>query len=414
VFFALDLGKTFSSVRENRALQTYLLSQICRLWAWAALQVAVNWLLYSATRSSEVLAWVNFAYFLPMLIFGLSGGYVADRFNRKKILIITQLIYALLMLVFSFLAAQKANDVWLIASAYFAVGVVFAHDQPVRQALLMNLIPTNQRINAFCCDMIISTLATMSGFASAGLLVKSLGESYCFLFASTAFVVATILLTAVQQYSDQKEDLQKTETEPVKIREALSYLGQNSDARRILFHNSLALLVGTKYGLLFPAITVTVLHANSSIFGYLDAANAIGGALAGLSLANLPLSPSWGGRYAALAGSLLLFILAGSEHLILSIVTVVLLGLCFTLQNNGNYAVLQTLIPDRLRGRIIAIYLIITQLIDQIGNLLAGWGANKYGVGTTLIVEGSLCTSIFLLICLVTRRRDARFQTERS
>jgi MFS family permease len=396
--FRADLGHTFNSLRDNRALQIYLLSQMARLWAWAALQVAVSWLVYSATKSSLILAYVNFGNFIPMLLFGMTGGYIADRFNRKKILFVTQTLNIVLMVTFAILAAQSERAIWPIAIAYLLVGIVFAHDQPVRQALIMNLVPPHQRVNAFCCEMIISTLTMMAGFASAGILVAQFGESVCFLVGALALVLATFFLFFVrpQVLTETTED--KPEPSAIKIADSIAYVSRNRDVRQIFLHNSLALLFGTKYGLLFPSITMILLHGSSKVLGYLDAANSIGGAIAGVVLANLTLTPKWGGPYAAVVGALLLFALAESGNFTSSALVVVLLGLCFTLQNNGNYAVLQTIVPDRLRGRVIALYLVITQLIDQVGNIFAGWGAGKLGVRNILIIEGSICAAVFLYV----------------
>jgi MFS family permease len=401
--FAKNLGNTFSSLRGNRALQIYLLSQMARLWAWAALQVAISWLIYSATKSNLILAWVSFGNFLPMLLLGMSGGYVADRFNRKHILLLTQSLNIVLMLSFAYLTHDAARPLWAIAFLYVLVGVVFAHDQPVRQALIMNLIPPHQRVNAFCCEMIVSTLTMMASFSIAGKVIANYGESACFISGAVSLVVATILLLFVNQRKEEDNDTEEKaggETKGVNVLDAIRYVMGNADVRRIFFHNCIALLVGTKYSLLFPAITTNLLHGNARVLGDLDAANSIGGTLAGLVLANLVLAPKWGGPYAAMAGSFLLLALAQSNSFVASAVTVVFLGLFFTLQNNGNYAVLQTIVPDRMRGRTIAAYLVVTQLVDQVGNFFTGRAADRFGVQPILLVEGVICAAIFAVISI--------------
>jgi len=396
---AINLGNTFSSVRDNRGLQLYLLSQIARLWGWAALQVAIGWLVYSATKSSVALFWVNLGSTLPMLIFGMTGGYVADRFNRRNILLITQTIGAVLMLGFAFLAAQSDRQIWMIAMLNWVVGIVYAHDQPVRNALIMNLIPPAQRVNAFCSEMILSTLTMTVGYASAGWVVAHLGEPTCFLLAALAYVVASLFVAFVQPRAEAEDDIPTEGPAGLSAKDALRYVTGNADVRRIFTHNGFALLFGTKYNLLFPAITVMLLHGTAGTFGNLDAANAIGGAIAGIVLMNMALTPKWGGPYAALTGSFLLFVLALSRNFPTSAITVVLLGLCFTLQNNGNYAVMQTIVPDRIRGRVTAAYLIATQAFDQVGNYLAGRISDHAGVRNSLMIEGTICTCIFLFIC---------------
>jgi MFS family permease len=406
--FAINLGNTFSSVRDNRGLQLYLLSQVARLWGWSALQVAIGWLVYSATKSSLTLAWVTFGNFVPMLLFGMTGGYVADRFNRKNILLITQTINALLMLGFAFLAAQTDRQIWMIALLYVGVGVVYAHDQPVRNALIMNLIPPAQRVNAFCSEMILSTLTMMVGYASAGWVVAKLGEPTCFLLAALSFVIASLIVFFIKPRPKAEDEETADQPSSISPAEAFRYVIGSADVRRIFTHNGFALLFGTKYSLLFPAITMMLLHGTAGTFGNLDAANAVGGACAGIILMNMALTPKWGGPYAALAGSFLLFILAVSSNFPISAITVVALGICFTLQNNGNYAVLQTIVPDRLRGRVTAAYLIATQSVDQAGNLLASWIADRAGVRNSLEIEGTICACIFLFICYGRFRERSR------
>jgi MFS family permease len=406
--FAINLGNTFSSVRDNRGLQLYLLSQVARLWGWATLQVAIYWLVYSVTKSSLPLAWVTFGNFVPMLLFGMTGGYVADRFNRKYVLLITQTLNALLMLGFAFLAAQSVREIWMIGLLYVGVGIVYAHDQPVRNALIMNLIPPQQRINAFCSEMILSTLTMVVGYQSAGSLVARLGESKCFLLAGLAFMIANAFVLMIRPRPKAEDENAVEPPTNISTTEALKYVVASADVRRIFSHNSLALLFGTKYSLLFPPITMMLLHGSSRTFGSLDAANSTGGAIAGFVLMNMALTPNWGGPYAALAGSFLIFILAMSGNFAVSAITVVFLGFCFTLQNNGNYAVLQTIVPDRLRGRVIAAYLIGTQLADQAGNLLAGWAADKLGVRNALMIEGGVCALVFIYICYARFRSRPR------
>ncbi len=338
-----------------------------------------------------------------MLLLGMSGGYIADKFNRKHILLFTQSINMVLMLCFAYLAHEPVRPLWTIAFFYLLVGVVFAHDQPVRQALIMNLIPPRERVNAFCCEMIISTLTMMASFHIAGKVIVRFGESACFISGAVALVIATILLLFVNQRKEEESDEQDgvtNEPKSTNVLEAVRYVIGNADVRRLFFHNSIALLFGTKYSLLFPAITSNLLHGNAGVLGDLDAANSIGGTLAGLVLANLVLAPKWGGPYAATAGSLLLLVLAGSNSFVFSLVIVVFLGLFFTLQNNGNYAVLQTIVPDRMRGRTIAAYLVVTQLVDQIGNFFTGRAADRFGVQPILLIEGLVCAAIFTVISI--------------
>jgi len=408
--FAINLGNTFSSVRDNRGLQLYLLSQTARLWGWAALQVAINWLVYSATKSSVALFWVNLGSSLPILLFGMTGGYLADRFNRRNILLITQTINALLMIGFAVLAAQTDRQIWMIAMLNLGVGIVYAHDQPVRNALIMNLVPPAQRVNAFCSEMILSTLTMMVGYASAGKVVAHLGEPACFLLSALAFVIASLFVAFIQPRPAAEDETPSNESTGISAKDALRYVIDNHDVRRIFTHNGFALLFGTKYNLLFPAITVMLLHGTAGTFGNLDAVNAVGGAIAGIILMNMTLTPKWGGPYAALAGSFLLFVLALSGNFPISAITVVLLGFCFTLQNNGNYALMQTIVPDRMRGRVTAAYLIATQALDQAGNYLAGRISDHTGVRNSLMIEGTICTCIFLAICygrLRERKRTA-------
>jgi len=348
-----------------------------------------------------------------MLLLGMSGGYIADRFNRKHILLFTQSLNMVLMLCFAYLAHEPVRPLWAIGFFYILVGVVFAHDQPVRQALIMNLIPPRERVNAFCCEMIISTLTMMASFHIAGKVIVRYGESACFISGAVSLVIATILLLFVNQRKGEddeetvenvegdegnKGDKGETESKSNNVLEAIRYVFGNSDVRRLFLHNSIALMFGTKYSLLFPAITSNLLHGNAGVLGDLDAANSIGGTLAGLVLANLVLAPRWGGPYAAMAGALFLLVLASSNNFVFSLVIVVFLGLCFTLQNNGNYAVLQTIVPDRMRGRTIATYLVVTQLVDQIGNFFTGRAADRYGVQPVLLIEGLICAAIFAVI----------------
>ncbi len=393
---------TFSSLKGNRELQLYLLSQVFRLSGWALQQVSVSWLVYSATKSNLMLAFVNFANFLPAVILGLSGGWVADRFNRKRVLLITQTLNTILMVGFAIVSKHSTTNIHAIIWLCVGLGIVFAHDQPVRQSLLMNLIPAEKRVNAFCVEMIISTVTMMFALAGAGVLVTHYGEWRCFLFAGVTFILASICLTFLKDETLIRTAEAETSAEgsvgTTSLIDVIKYVVKTPNVRRLFWQNCIALFLGTKYGLFLPAIITGQLHGTSSTLGYLDAANSVGGAMAGFTLANLVVGATWGVPGAVVIGCACLFVLAFSKSFVLSAFVVIAIGLCFTLQNNGNYAVLQTIIPDRIRGRVIGFYLISTQLVDQLGGLYAGWGANKIGVQKMLALEGGLCGLIFLVI----------------
>lgn len=353
--------------------------------------VAQSWLVYRLTGSPVLLGFVGFACQIPVLLLSPVGGSVADRYNRHRILIATQTTAMLLAFVLAALTLTGHVQVWHIFVLASLLGVVNAVDIPTRQAFAVDMVGREDLINAIALNSSMINGARMIGPAVAGVLVATVGEGWCFLIngiSYTAVIAGLLLMSLTVQIR-----VPLPGSALASIVEGFRYVGRTGPIRALLLLLGLVSLMGMPYAVLMPIFADQILHGGPRGLGLLLGASGFGALIGALVLAARKGIRGLG-RWIALAAagfgmSLILFSLSRSFWL--SAALLVPAGFSMMIEMAASNTLIQSLIPDELRGRVMAAYSMMFIGMGPFGSLLAGALAHRIGAPAAVMLGGAAC-----------------------
>ena len=353
--------------------------------------VAQAWLVYRLTGSSLLLGSVGFASQIPVFLFAPIGGIVADRFNRHRVVIATQCASMVLALILAILTLTGKIHVWHIFVLAALLGVVNAFDIPARQSFLVDMVGKEDLMNAIALNSSMFNGARIVGPAIAGILVASIGEGWCF-FANAVSYIAVIIGLLLMKLAPRS--YQPDTGSPLsRIIEGFTFVRQTAPIRAILLLLGLVSLVAMPYTVLMPVFADKILHGGARGLGILMGATGIGALLGALTLATR--SGVYGlGRWVAFACagfgvSLLLF--SFSRNFWLSTALLLPVGFCMMLEMSSSNTLIQAMVPDHLRGRVMAVYSMMFMGMAPFGALLGGALADRIGAPITVAMGAVAC-----------------------
>jgi len=355
-------------------------------------RVATGWLVYRLTRSALLLGIVDFAGWIPAFALAPFAGVWVERLNRRTLLVWTQAAAAVQSLALAALTLAHVITIGEIIALSVLQGVINAFDLPGRQSFLVQMVDDRKDLgNAIAINSSMANGARLIGPAIAGLVIAAAGEGWCFLIDGVSYmaVIASLLLMRIRPV-----DIRRSATgmlEP--MREGWNYVRTFRPIRSILLLFALLSLMGTPYSVLLPVFAGQVLHGGPSTLGWLTGASGIGAMASGLSLV---LRKSVVGltrmiQIAAvmLGGGLMLFGL--SHTLWLSLVLMIFVGFGLMQVLSASNTVIQTLVPEDKRARVMSYYTMAFVGMAPFGSLLAGALAQRIGVSRTVMVTGAFC-----------------------
>jgi len=387
-----ELSRLRGMVRSlrHRNFQLFFGGQMISLIGTWMDNVAEAWLVYRLTGSSLLLGTVAFAGQFPVFLFAPVGGMVADRWDRRKIVIATQTISMVLALTLAFLTLTKRVTVGEIILLAALMGAVNAFDIPTRQAFIVEMVGREDMMNAIAINSSMFNGARIIGPAIAGILVASIGEGWCFFANGVSFiaVIAGLLMMRVPAWQRDPELAPPFEH----IAEGFRFVRETAPIRALLLLLGLVSLVAMPYSVLMPIFAARVLHGNARTLGTLMGATGVGALGAALVLASRRGLRGLGRWVAFACGGfgvcLILFSL--SRWYILSVILLVPAGFAMMTQNASSNTLIQAMVPDRLRGRVMAIYSMMFMGMAPLGALLAGAAADRVGAPWTLGIGGAV------------------------
>jgi MFS family permease len=357
-------------------------------------QTATIWLVYSLTNSPLLLGVVGFAQQAPNFLLSPIAGVLVDRWNRHHVLIATQILSLLQSLGLTILAITGTIDIWHIIALSIFQGLVNAVDVPARQSFVVDLVERRDNLgNAIALNSSMFSGARLVGPAIAGLIIAAAGVSACFLIDTISYVAVIIGLLAMKLPARQKVSLQREVTVLRQLREGFQYAFGFPPIRSILLLISLVSLVGMPYTVLVPIFATNVLHGGAETLGFLMAASGLGALVSAIYLSSRQ-SVIGLGKIIATAPAVFgiaLIIFSQSRSLWLSLPAMFVLGASLILQSTSSNTVLQTIVEEDKRGRVMSFYSIAFIGMVTFGNLLAGSLANRIGAATTLTLGGVIC-----------------------
>lgn len=353
--------------------------------------VAQSWLVYRLTGSAVLLGIVGFASQIPVFLLAPLGGSVADRHCRRHVLIATQTAAMLVAFVLAGLTLTGRVQVWHIVVLATFLGVINAIDIPTRQAFAVDIVGRDDLINAIALNSSMVNGARIVGPAVAGVLVASVGEGWCFLANAVSFLAVIAGLLMMNMTARTSVPLPGSAL--ASVLEGFRYVRRTRPVRALLLLLGLVSLMGMPYAVLMPVFADQILHGGPRGLGLLMGASGTGALIGALVLAarkGIRGLSHWIARAAAGFGvSLILFSLSRSFWL--SAALLVPAGFSMMIEMAASNTMIQSLIPDVLRGRVMAVYSMMFMGMAPFGALLAGALAHRIGAPPTVMVGGAAC-----------------------
>ncbi len=385
----MNLPESLRALR-HRNYRIFFAGQLVSLTGTWMQSVAQAWLAYRLTNSAVLLGIVGFAGQIPTLLFSPAGGVVADRFPRRRVLIVTQASSMGLAFVLAALTFADAITVpWILALAALG-GVVNAFDIPTRQAFAIEMVGRDDLVNAIALNSSIFNGARVMGPAIAGLLVARVGEAWCFLANGVSYFAVLASLVAMRV---SPAAAARTTSVWTSVREGFAYVARARPVRALLLLLGLVSLTGMPYAVLMPVFAREILGGGARELGLLMGASGVGALLGAVVLAHRRSVKGLGTFVALCAGGMGLALVAFSfsHSFWISAALLVPVGFFMMSEMASSNTLIQSLIPDAMRGRVMSLYAMMFMGMAPIGALLAGGLASRIGAPATIAGGGIVC-----------------------
>jgi MFS family permease len=376
---------------QYRNFQLFFAGQLVSLIGTWMQNVAQAWLVYRLTGSSVLLGAIGFAGQIPVFILSPAGGIVADRYSRHRVVIATQAASMLLAFVLAFLTLSGRVQIWHVFVLAAALGAVNAFDIPARQSFIVDMVGRADLMNAIALNSSMFNASRVVGPAIAGILVASIGEGWCF-FANGVSYVAVIAGLA-RMHVARHEHVEQPGSPLSHLAEGFRFVLRNTPVHALLALLGVVSLTGMPYAVLMPVFADRILHGGAAALGWLMGASGVG-ALAGALLLASRKDLKGLGLWVAVSAvgfGLGLALFSLSRTFWLSAAILVPVGFAMMIEMGSSNTLIQSMVPDRLRGRVMSVYSMMFMGMAPIGSLLAGAAAERWGAPWTVASAGLIC-----------------------
>jgi MFS family permease len=376
---------------RHRNFQLFFGGQLISLVGTWMQSVAQAWLVYKLTHSALLLGLTSFVGQIPVFFVAPIGGIVADRYNRLRVVIGTQTASMILAFILAIVTLSGVVQVWHIFVLAALLGAVNSFDIPARQSFLVDMVGKEDLMNAIALNSSMFNGARIIGPAVAGILVAKIGEGWCFFVNGVSYIA--VLAGLFMMRVERPARLASQASPMAHITEGFRFVRDTGPIRALLLLLGLVSLVAMPYTVLMPVFADRILHGGARALGTLMGATGVGALLGALTLASR--SGVRGlGRWVAIscAGfgiSLILF--AYSRVFWLSEVLLLPVGFCMMLEMSSSNTLIQAMVPDHLRGRVMAVYSMMLMGMAPLGALLAGAVADRMGAPFAVATGGVAC-----------------------
>ncbi|MGB9702361.1 MAG: MFS transporter [Candidatus Kapaibacteriota bacterium] len=383
---------TFRSLKY-RNFQLYFYGQTISLIGTWIQRIATPWLVYDLTHSVFLLGLVGFLGQLPTFFIAPFSGVYVDRLSKYKLLILTQVIAMLQALILAILFMTHNLQIWHIILLSVILGVVNAFDTPARQSFLIEIIEKKEDLgNAIALNSSMVNIARLIGPSIAGILIATTGEGMCFLINALSYIFVIISLF-LMKFKEQKIGTSKKKDLFKEMKEGWDYSLNYLPIKSVLILLTIVSLMGMPYTVLIPDFAKIYLKGNSNVFGFLMGASGAGAFIGAIYLAS---RKSIAGLESIIYRSSIFFgagiiALSLSRNIYLSIILMMLTGLGMMLQIATSNTIIQTLVQNEKRGRVMSLYTMAFMGTAPFGSLIAGTFAKQIGTPNTLIISGISC-----------------------
>lgn len=384
---------------RNKNYRLFFYGQTLSLVGTWIQQVALSWLIYSVTNSPFLLGFVMFAGQLPTFLIAPFAGVLADRYDKRKMIIITQAVAMLQAILLAIFVLTNHINVTVLIILNIILGISNAFDIPTRQSFVIQMVDHKEDLpNAIALNSSIVNGSRLIGPAIAGILVASLGEGICFLINAISFVFVIISLLLMKIEKEEKAGNEKVSILK-QLKEGYQYSFGFLPIRSVILLLAVVSLFGNPYLVLLPVFAKDILSGNATTLGYLNSAVGIGALSAALYLASRK-STLGLGKIIATTTLIFAFSLVSfsfSKTFTLSVIILLFCGFGMMMQTAGSNTILQTLSNDDMRGRVMSFYTVAFRGMAPFGSLWAGTFADNFGAPVTVLISGIVCLGAGML-----------------
>ena len=365
--------------------------------------LARSWLTWQLTESTLAVALVNLMRAIPMLTLGLFGGVMADRFDKRRMLIIIQAWTLAVYLVIAVIVIAGWVELWHVYAYSFLIGLGFAMNQPVRMSFIPQLVGRKHLLNALSLSSIAINSTRLGGPAAIGFLIALAGNNVGPAYAVSAgfYAFALWTTTMIRPGAGAADSRRDRGSIFAQLLEGFRYI---RDDRLILALVVVALgplAFGHSYQTMLPAFVDTVLGSGAESIGAIQSVGAVGGLAGGLWIASRGNIP-YKGRIMLLAGlayGVVLMLFSWVTVFALTFPLVIVIGMSQTIFRASNTSTILESAPERMRGRIISVTLLDTAMGSGAA-MIGGFIADQAGVSAGLFSMGAICFGIVALVAL--------------
>jgi MFS family permease len=377
---------------ESRNYKLFFSGQTVSLIGTWITRVATSWLIYRLTGSLLLLGVVGFCGQIPTLILGPFTGVIVDRVDRHRILVITQVLSMLQSFALAALVFTGTIQVWHILVLQIAQGIINSFDTPARQSFVVEMIEDRAHLpNAIALNSTMVNASRIIGPSVGGLIIAAVGEGWCFFADGVSYLAVIASLIAMRVAKRAMPT--KTTSLRAEFREGFHYVSRFLPVRSALTLLALVSMLGMPYSVLMPAIATKFLHGGAHTLGFLMTASGVGALAGALYLASrksvLGLGKVMVASAALFGAGLIAFSFSRSLILSLAILTTVGAGMMITMASTNT--IVQTIVREELRGRVMAFYSMAFLGTAPLGSLMAGAIAERIGPTNTILAGGIGC-----------------------
>jgi len=376
---------------QHRNFRLFFTGQLVSLVGTWMQSIALSWLVYRLTGQATLLGLVVFATQGPIFLLGSFGGVLADRMDPRRLVLITQVVQMAQAFLLAWLTLTGRVQVWHILTLAGALGVASAFDLPGRQVLVARTVDREHLPNAIALNSSIFHGSRVLGPAVAGIMVAAVGEGWCFLANAVSFLAAIAALMMMRLPPWVPRGVHPAVF--AHLLEGVRFVRRDKRVTLLLILLGIVCLMGMPYTVLMPVYADSILHGGPRAMGLLMAASGTGAVLAAVALAGRRRTEGLEqiAYLGAIGTGLALVCFAYSRVFWLSALIMVPVGMTMVAHMTSNNTLVQMLIPDEMRGRVMAFHAMVFTAGMPLGALLAGFAAHRIGAPLTTALGGVGC-----------------------
>ncbi|MDO8536521.1 MAG: MFS transporter [Candidatus Omnitrophota bacterium] len=358
-------------------------------------QMAIGWLIYRLTKSPLMLGFVGFLGNIPTFIFTPFAGVLADRVSRHRMLIVTQALEMIQALILAALIMTGKIEVWHIFALTIFLGIVVAFDSPARHAFIVEMVAKKEDVgNAIALNSLVFNSARLVGPSIAGILVALFGEGICFLINGLSYIAVIAALFGMRVTHQAIAGHDKHIMHDLK--EGFRYAFNDRLIRSVLLLTGLVSMMGMSYVVLMPVFAKDVLGGDAGTLGLLMGSTGLGALVGAFFLAARKDGAKGLEKIVVFTTNIFgvgLIAFSFSRTLWLSMTVLLFVGFGMMVQMSSNNIILQTVVHDDKRGRVMSLFMVAFLGMVPFGCLIAGTLAGRFGAPNAILISGLFCVA---------------------